>query len=43
MPNHCMNKLGITGSTKDVQDFIELVTNNDDATKEQDKYELFKS
>lgn len=43
MPNHCMNKLGITGPTKDVQDFIELVTNNDDATKEQDKYELFKN
>lgn len=43
MPNHCMNKLGIIGPTKDVQDFIELVTNNDEATKEQDKYELFKN
>ncbi len=43
MPNHCMNKLGITGPTKDVQDFIELVTNNDEATKEQDQYELFKN
>jgi hypothetical protein len=43
MPNHCNNKLGIIGPTKDVQDFIELVTNNDDATKEQNKYELFKN
>lgn len=42
MPNHCNNELGITGSTKDVEDFIELVTNKDSKDGE-DPFELFKN
>jgi len=43
MPNHCNNTLGIIGKIKDVQDFIELVTNTEGSDKEEDKYELFKN
>jgi hypothetical protein len=42
MPNHCNNKLGITGPTKDVEDFIVIVTNESPAP-DADKYELFKN
>ena len=42
MPNHCNNKLGITGPIKDVEDFIVIVTNESPAP-DADKYELFKN
>ena len=40
MPNHCNNKLGITGPIDDVEKFIALVTNKSPAP-DADKYELF--
>ena len=40
MPNHCNNTLGITGPTKDIEDFIELVTNKG-PDKDENEYELF--
>lgn len=42
MPNHCNNTLGITGPTKDVEEFIELVTNKG-PDKDENEYELFKN
>jgi hypothetical protein len=40
MPNHCNNKLGITGSTEDIEIFIKTVENNS-SDKEDNPYELF--
>jgi hypothetical protein len=40
MPNHCNNTLGITGPTKDIEEFIELVTNKG-PDKDENEYELF--
>jgi hypothetical protein len=42
MPNHCNNKLGITGPKEDVEQFIELVTNMG-SNKDNNPYELFKN
>ena len=42
MPNHCNNKLGITGPTEDIEIFIKTVENNG-PHKENDPYELFKN
>jgi hypothetical protein len=42
MPNHCNNRLGITGLTEDVEKFIALVKNNGD-DKEDNEYNLFES
>ena len=42
MPNHCNNRLGITGPTEDIEKFIALVKNNGD-NKEDDEYNLFES
>lgn len=42
MPNHCNNKLGITGPIEDVEKFIALVKNNGD-DKDENEYNLFKS
>ena len=42
MPNHCNNKLGITGPIDDVEKFIALVKNNGD-DKEENEYNLFES
>ena len=40
MPNHCNNTLGITGPKKDIEEFIELVTNKG-PDKDENEYELF--
>jgi len=42
MPNHCNNKLGITGSTEDIEIFIKTVENNG-SDKEDNPYELFEN
>lgn len=42
MPNHCSNKLGITGPIDDVEKFIAFVKNNGD-DKDENEYNLFES
>ena len=42
MPNHCNNRLGITGPTEDIEKFIALVKNNGD-DKDENEYNLFES
>jgi hypothetical protein len=42
MPNHCSNKLGITGPIDDVEKFIAFVKNNGD-DKDENQYNLFES
>lgn len=42
MPNHCNNKLGITGPIDDVEKFVAFVKNNGD-DKEENEYNLFES
>jgi hypothetical protein len=42
MPNHCNNRLGITGPTEDIEKFIAFVKNNGD-DKEDNEYNLFES
>jgi hypothetical protein len=42
MPNHCSNKLGITGPIEDVEKFIAFVKNNGD-DKDENEYNLFES
>ena len=42
MPNHCSNRLGITGPIDDVEKFIAFVKNNGD-DKDENEYNLFES